>query len=564
MLASNHTDDFWSEIENEESYTDLVMAIEFSDRDRVSLFIAVCDVDLVQSETIARYTKQLESAFRSYEVSVNSNQLSVTRSISELVECEPYLQSGSRAVIAVIGATSLASVKLDAEADKSDRDTFFGYLQWTRESFQKFHFPIILWVSKKIYDLMLSETPDFWSWRNGVFFFKANSINYTRKLIPLANERELELSSYESNSLPDVEQLIQRISQRNSEDPLLPNLYDRLGQLYFDRLQTGTYNDYIAEQTLALDYFQKAIDLTKKYQEFPRDNLAISLNHLANLYRFQGKLIEAEHLYEEALQIWRTLYRERPNNNFASRLSASLNNLAGLLFKYQDKWVEAEHLYEEALQIRRTLYRDRPNNKLATSLNNLGVLYESAGKWSKAEPLYEEALQIRRTLFGRSPNNDLATSLNHLAGSLYRQGRRSEAANLYEQALQIRRKLFGEQANNDLATTLNNLGVLYESIGKWSKAEPLYEQALQIRRTLFGKQPNNDLATSLNNLATSYLSMNKYARAEALYLEALEISENILGSNHANTISIQNSLQTLRPELKKLQQPRRDWWRWRF
>ena len=45
MAILDSTVDFWKQINNDDYYTDLVMAIEFSDRDRVSLFIAVCDVD---------------------------------------------------------------------------------------------------------------------------------------------------------------------------------------------------------------------------------------------------------------------------------------------------------------------------------------------------------------------------------------------------------------------------------------------------------------------------------------------------------------------------------------
>jgi hypothetical protein len=44
------------------------MAIEFSDRDRVSLFIAVCDVDRVQSDIINQYTEQLKPDFQSYQI----------------------------------------------------------------------------------------------------------------------------------------------------------------------------------------------------------------------------------------------------------------------------------------------------------------------------------------------------------------------------------------------------------------------------------------------------------------------------------------------------------------
>ena len=112
-------------------------------------------------------------------------------------------------------------------ADKPDRDTFFGYLQWTRESFRNFHFPIVFWVSKNIYNLMLSETPDFWSWRNGVFFFKADAeieigeILDPQLLFPL-NPKSFS-SSETSLSLVDIEQLVLRISQRNPDDPGIRN-----------------------------------------------------------------------------------------------------------------------------------------------------------------------------------------------------------------------------------------------------------------------------------------------------------------------------------------------------
>jgi hypothetical protein len=148
MLISNPTSDFWAEVDNDKYYTDLLMAIEFSDRDRVSLLIAVCDVDRVQSQIISKYTEQLRPQFQAYQVAVNSHQLNVVQAISELVDREPDLQAGQRAIISVVGATSLSAKTSIANAEKSDRDTFFGYLQWTRESFQHFHLPIVLWMSK--------------------------------------------------------------------------------------------------------------------------------------------------------------------------------------------------------------------------------------------------------------------------------------------------------------------------------------------------------------------------------------------------------------------------------
>ncbi len=464
MTVLNSSIDFWQQVDNESYYTDLVMAIEFSDRDRVSLFITVCDVDLVQSQIINKYTEQLKPDFQSYQITVNSNQLNVVRSIAELVDRESYLQTGGRAVISVVGATSLAAVNLDANADRSDRDTFFGYLQWTRESFRRFHLPIVFWVSKKVYELMLSETPDFWSWRTGVFFFKADPVVTAEPIEPkkfLTPDRELITSTVNSLPLADLEQLITRTSHRNSEDPLLPNLYNRLGMLHYARLQTGDYDDYLTVQSLAIDCFQQAINIIRKSSD--TDSLR------------DGKA-------------------ERPNNDLAT----SLNNLAGL-YASQGHWAEAEPLYDEALQIRRTLFGDRPNHDLATSLNNLAGLYESQGHGAEAEPLYDEALQIYQTLFGDRPNNDLAASLNNLAGLYESQGRWAEAEPLYDEALQIYRTLFGDRPNNDLAASLNNLALLYRSQGRWAEAEPLYEEALEMLEQIWGdRHPNTQIVR--NNL----------------------------------------------------------------
>jgi tetratricopeptide (TPR) repeat protein len=438
MLVSNPNLDFWAEIDNEESYTDLLMAIEFSDRDRVSLFIAVCDFDLTQSKIINRYTEQLKSDFHTYQVTINSDHLSVNRSISELVDREADLQAGGRAVISVVGAAALAATTLDPQAKKSDRDTFFGYLQWTRESFRDFRFPIVLWVSKNIYNLMLSETPDFWSWRTGVFFFKADleTVNVDRDVVALPSnlqDRDLDLAVADSIPLADLEQLIERTIARNPEDPLLISLYNRLGYLYVDRLRTGKYDDYSSEQNLAIDYFQKAINLASTSSP----DLGASLNNLAELYRVTRRYAEAELLYARSISI-------------------------------KEEQLGANH----------------PST--ATSLNNLASLYESIGKYAEAEPLYLRSLAISE----EHNHPDTAIILINLAG-LYRLiGRYSEAEPLYVRSLAISEEQLGNN-HPDTATILINLAGLYRSMGRYAEAEPLYVRAVAIlEQSLGANHPN--------------------------------------------------------------------------
>jgi Tetratricopeptide repeat len=454
MLLSNPNLDFWAEIDNEESYTDLLMAIKFSDRDRVSLFIAVCDFDLTQSKIINRYTEQLKSDFHTYQVTINSDHLSVNRSISELVEREADLQSGGRAVISVVGAAALPATTLDPQAKKSDRDTFFGYLQWTRESFRDFRFPIVLWVSKNIYNLMLSETPDFWSWRTGVFFFKADleTFNANRDVVAFPSnlqDRDLDLATAESIPLVDLEQLIERTISRNPEDPLLISLYNRLGCLYADRLRTRKYDDYISEQNLAIDYFQKAIDLASTSSP----DLATSLNNLASLYESMSRYAEAEPLYFHSIAI----SEEQLGANHPDT-ATSLNNLARL-YRSIRKYVEAEPLYVRALAIREEqLGANHPDT--ATSLNNLAGLYGSIGRYAEAEPLYVRSLAIREEQLGAN-HPDTGSSLNNLAVLYYIMGRDAEAEPMYVRALAILEQSLGANHPNT-QSCIQNLQSLHQ------------------------------------------------------------------------------------------------------
>jgi tetratricopeptide (TPR) repeat protein len=540
MAILNSTRDFWKQIDNEEYYTDLAMAIEFSDRDRVSLFIAVCDVDRVQSDIINKYTEQLKPDFQSYQISVNSSQLNPSRSIAQLVDRESYLKAGGRAVISVVGATALASVKLDPNADKPDRDTFFGYLQWTRESFRNFHLPIVFWVSKNIYNLMLSETPDFWSWRNGVFFFKAEPEIFSEGTIDEIDwihslDWNMNLLATTSISLADLTQLIERTITRNPEDPLLTSLYNQLAYIYIDRLQTGKYEDYLAEQNLAIDYLQKAIDLAPKFSQ----DLTMSINTLGHLYRAQGRYAEAELLYVRSLAI-----NEEQLGASHSNTATSMNDLASL-YSEIGRYAEAEPLQLRSLAIKEEkLSINHPH--IATILNNLASLYESMGRYTEAEPLYVRSLAIKEEKLGKN-HPSTATSLNNLAGLYKSMGSYAEAESLYVRSLAIKEEQLGTN-HPDTASSLSSLAVLYISMGRYAEAEQLQIRSLAIREEQLGTN-HPDTASSLNNLAGLYESMGRYAEAESLYVQALEILEHIVGTNHPNTKIVRDNLQTLRQQL---------------
>jgi hypothetical protein len=177
--------DFWQEVDNDKSYDRLTMAIRFSDTDRLNIFIAVCDQPTVQNEVIDRYTAELQSGFHCHQLTVSSNDISTKKLLYELIDREPIiLQPHNRTVVSITGAADLPASSNSATLQKrygrediisTDQEMFFSSLQWTREGLREFHFPIIIWVTKALYNRMVHEAPDFWSWRKGVFFFRSNA-----------------------------------------------------------------------------------------------------------------------------------------------------------------------------------------------------------------------------------------------------------------------------------------------------------------------------------------------------------------------------------------------------
>ena len=75
-----------------------------------------------------------------------------------------------------------------------------------------------------------------------------------------------------------------------------------------------------------------------------------------------------------------------------------VNNLAVLL-KAQGKLVEAEPLYREALEGRRRTLGDTHPNTL-NSINNFAMLLEAQRKLSEAELLYREAVSGAKKTLG--------------------------------------------------------------------------------------------------------------------------------------------------------------------
>ena len=130
----------------------------------------------------------------------------------------------------------------------------------------------------------------------------------------------------------------------------------------------------------------------------------------------------------------------------------------GDLYADQGKLDEAEKMYQRALQGKEKAWGPDHTSTLDT-VNNLGNLYKSQGKLDEAEKMYQQALQGYEKAWGLDHTSTLNT-VNNL-GNLYKsQGKLDEAEKMYQRALQGYEKAWGLDHTSTL-DTVNNLGVLY-------------------------------------------------------------------------------------------------------
>ncbi|WP_045056942.1 tetratricopeptide repeat protein [Aliterella atlantica] len=537
MVAKTSTN---VEINNEDSYDDLLVSIEVS-VGMLSILIAVCDDSNLREEIITRYESALSSDIRNFKLTIQRGEPSLKTAIAQLVENNEYLQTGGKAVITVTGTEQLYFLKLGAE--KSEQEIFFGYLQWTREALQEFSYPIVLWVTNQMLVNLSKKAPDFWSWRKGVFRFASKKTNailgkHINLLgIDLEDQNLADINEDNPYFLPieDLKALIAYIEQqRGVEDPSLATLYTRVGQIYKRRLENSEAQNYQIEQNLAIEYFHKAAELQTKLSKSL--DLASTLNNLALLYQAKGIYKRAEFLYIKTLEIMNKEGLPEANLNIV----AVSNNLAGL-YRIQGCYREAEDLYKQVIEMI-TQLRGIDHPDVAASLNNLALLYYDTGRYEEAESLYSLALKTNQKSLGED-HPAFAANINNLARLYQAQGRYEEAEPLYMQALEIRIRLLGKE-HPEVAASLNNLALFYYYQGRYEEAKPLFLQALKLGQQLLGeKHPH--IASTLNNLALIYQAEGHYQEATNLYSQALQICEQELAVDNPLTITIRKNMDTL-------------------
>ncbi|MCA2720267.1 MAG: tetratricopeptide repeat protein [Microcystis sp. M048S1] len=454
--------------QNEREYEGLIVSLE-ANQERLNILICVCDQEKLREEIIDRYSKELEPVIPCYRIDLDQKEPSLRAAIASLVSRKPELLQSKNAVITTTGVEKLHSIEWQRE--KSELDKFFGYLQWTREGLREFPYSIVLWVTSTVEVNLRKKSPDFWSWRKGVFRFISPPSNFlpSQEFLPILQSfDEITIDKdIPSISKEDLLELIEQIEvNKGKKEPRLASLYASLAKIYNLRLlYRSPLVDYRQEQQLAIEYYQKAIDLQKELNL--ELDLVASLDSLAGIYYSLGEDQKAIEFYQQSLAIFQKI-----GDRWGE--ADSYNNL-GNAYRFRGEDQKAIEFYQQSLAIFQEIDDIRG---VAYCYNNLGNIYNYLGEYQKAIEFHQQSLAIKREISDITGEAYSYLGLGNVYDSL---GEYQKAIEFYQQSLAIFQEMgyiIGEPK------TLFNLGLTYYKLDRISEAKEAYLQARKLFQAL--------------------------------------------------------------------------------
>jgi CHAT domain-containing protein len=239
----------------------------------------------------------------------------------------------------------------------------------------------------------------------------------------------------------------------------------------------------------ALGYFNDALSLARGGGSDMRDEEAMALRNIAQVYQSLGDRQKALDYFDQAFQLFDAIDDNR-TAGYTLVDAGAVHDSMGESQKALDSFNEALPFFQRA--------RDRRGE--AYALNNVGLVYDALGDKQRAREAYARALALFEEI---NDCSEVAPTLSNLASDLFDAGDKLKALDLLNRALIL------QQGNNDRkgeATTLNNIGVIYNSLGQTQKGLEHLQHALGIHREVNNRQGEGD---SLSNMMLSWKSLTR-------------------------------------------------------
>lgn len=325
---------------------------------------------------------------------------------------------------------------------------------------------------------------------------------------------------------------------------------DRIAQSHY---YLGEWNEYVEYKKLALiaaqDFLKfkddlESSDYGRKILFAVRSSMAGDLDNLGGaLYSRFGKFEESIKYYEQAVELYQTLYRETQDETYKIREAMALSSIA---FSYDDQSkykAKAIEYFTKSLEIFRTI--PQAKSKVAEILSLIGSAYISLYDYVSARKNLEGSLEVYRELNDKSGQ---ASILNDFAVMYLTLNNQPKFKEYMKQTLDIlespdyeenTKKTHISYANSLLSlsfyddiqgenlddllkrTRLQKIAFCYELLKDYAKSLEYNKQFLEVARA--SKEPYA-IRSGLRDVGYTLAKLERWNEAADYYQQALEIS----------------------------------------
>lgn len=280
----------------------------------------------------------------------------------------------------------------------------------------------------------------------------------------------------------------------------------------------GVTHEFLGNNTMAMEYYQKCLDLCKE------DSISMStiLRHIAIVYYDQDDYNEALSYYQKALVI-----REKQSEDDKESIARLYRDI-GNVYNDLGNFNLAKEYLEKAYEL---FNKDKGDKSLpiAGCLLNMGFNYRDLNDNDKAMECFQKALEIYIEFFGeRHPH--VAVTYGGIA-SVY--GRKKDYANQLKYStlcLNIKKKIYGDK-HPSIGVGLNNIGLAYLNMKEYDKSIESFLQSLEISRMHYGEK-NGRIAVLYRNLGFLYKELGQNDCALDYYLKSFKLAQDLYGDSN--------------------------------
>ena len=291
--------------------------------------------------------------------------------------------------------------------------------------------------------------------------------------------------------------------------------------------------------------FERSLEIERRLLGNEDPDTIAPMNNLARLYLAMGKPARAEPLFREAVELI-----PRVHGPAHPQLVATTEGLATAV-RTMGRFDDAEELLRQTLETVRSHLNDEHPTVLY-AMNTLALLLqkaEDAEKFAEAEPLLRDVLRIRRRTRG---DPETVTATYNLAWQLWKQGELAEAEPLFDRAIDLYREVKGED-HEDTLFALSIYAGLLDDLDRSAEAVEVCRQALEACRRIQGPEAPSTL-DFMNRLAVLYLNQDRNEEAEPLLRQLLELDRRVYGEAHLYSVVAMVNLAKALKEMGELDQ----------